>query len=107
MSLNIQEMLEGSPITSEMIEAVIEQVEERLKKEPKNRTLKKAKRQLEQDLLPRKKKYEEYKKALGERNSFSKTNPDATFMRMKDNHMKNGQLKPGYNVQVGTVGVCV
>ena len=99
---DFQEKLEASPITSERIEAVIEQVEERLKKEPKNRTLKKAKRQLEQDLLPRKKKYEEYKERLGERNSFSKTDPDATFMRMKDDHMKNGQLKPGYNVQIGT-----
>lgn len=39
----------------------------------------------------------------GERNSYSKTDPDATFMRMKEDHMKNGQLKPGYNVNVATV----
>ncbi len=39
---------------------------------------------------------------LGEWNSYSKTDPDATFMRMKEDHMKNGQLKPGYNVQIGT-----
>lgn len=32
----------------------------------------------------------------------SKTDPDATFMRMKEDHMKNGQLKPGCNVQIGT-----
>ena len=31
---------------------------------------------------------------------YSKTDPDATFMRMKDDHMGNGQLKPGYNVQI-------
>ena len=37
----------------------------------------------------------------GERNSCSKTDPDATFMRMKEDHMLNGQLKPGYNLQVG------
>ena len=37
----------------------------------------------------------------GERNSCSKTDPDATFMRMKEDHMMNGQLKPGYNLQVG------
>ncbi len=30
------------------------------------------------------------KKVLGERNSFSKTDPDATFLQMKDDHMKNG-----------------
>ena len=35
-----------------------------------------------------------------DRNSYSKTDPDATFMRMKDDHMQNGQLKPGYNVQI-------
>jgi transposase len=34
-----------------------------------------------------------------DRNSYSKTDKDATFMRMKDDHMLNGQLKPGYNVQ--------
>lgn len=39
----------------------------------------------------------------GERNSYSKTDPDATFMHMKEDHMKNGQLKAGYNVNVATV----
>lgn len=43
---------------------------------------------------------ENSKELLGEgRNSHSKTDPDATFMHMKDDHMRNGQLKPGYNVQ--------
>ena len=49
-------------------------------------------------------RWEQYEEALeimgSDRNSFSKTDPDATFMRMKDDHMKNGQLKPGYNVQI-------
>ena len=46
----------------------------------------------------------EYTKKLhicGERNSYSKTDPDATFMRMKEDHMLNGQLKPAYNLQHG------
>jgi len=34
------------------------------------------------------------------RNNYSKTDVDATFMRMKDDHMRNSQLKPGYNVQI-------
>ena len=34
------------------------------------------------------------------RNNFCKTDPDATFMHMKDDHMRNAQLKPGYNVQI-------
>ena len=37
----------------------------------------------------------------GERNSCSKTDPGATFMRMKEDYMMNGQLKPGYNLQIG------
>jgi transposase len=35
------------------------------------------------------------------RNSYSRTDKDATFMRMKDDHMRNNQLKPGYNIQIG------
>ena len=38
------------------------------------------------------------------RNSYSKTDPDATFMHMKEDHMRNSQLKPGYNVQIGVEG---
>lgn len=47
-------------------------------------------------------KYEHQEKTLGNRNSYSKTDPDATFMRMKEDHMLNGQLKPGYNWQIST-----
>lgn len=48
--------------------------------------------------------YEEHLNILGERNSYSKTDNDATFMRLKDDHMRNGQLKPAYNVQCATNG---
>lgn len=47
-------------------------------------------------------KYNKQEAILKERNSYSKTDPDATFMRMKEDHMKNGQLKPGYNLQIST-----
>lgn len=47
-------------------------------------------------------KYEQQEKTLGNRNSYSKTDTDATFMRMKEDHMLNGQLKPGYNWQIST-----
>ena len=58
------------------------------------------KRDEEKELLERWESYEQKKEILGEkRNSYSKTDPDATFMHMKDDHMRNGQLKPGYNVQ--------
>lgn len=46
-------------------------------------------------------KYKENFEILGEdRNSYAKTDIDATFMRMKDDHMMNGQLKPAYNIQI-------
>lgn len=48
--------------------------------------------------------YESHLKIMGERNSYSKTDQDATFMRLKDDHMKNGQLKPAYNIQCATNG---
>ena len=48
-------------------------------------------------------RYDQQEKILGEgRKSYSKTDTDATFMRMKEDHMKNGQLKPGYNLQVSS-----
>ena len=54
------------------------------------------------ELRRRWREYEEKLAIMGDgRNSYSKTDPDATFMRMKDDHMGNGQLKPGYNVQIG------
>ncbi|WP_342580655.1 IS1182 family transposase [Ureibacillus sp. FSL W7-1570] len=56
------------------------------------------------DFILRKQKYQKALDILGERNSYSKTDPDATFMRMKDDYMKNGQLKAGYNVQIATEG---
>jgi outer membrane biosynthesis protein TonB len=63
-----------------------------------------ALKKLEEDCLPRQKKYEDQEQKLAGRNSYSKTDVDATFMRMKDDYMKNGQLKPGYNLQMGTEG---
>ena len=45
--------------------------------------------------------YDNHLDALGECNSYSKTDPDATFMRMKEDAMRNGQTKHGYNLQTG------
>ena len=49
-------------------------------------------------------RWEDYETSLAimgaDRNSYSKTDPDATFMRMKEDRMRNGQLKPAYNVQI-------
>ena len=48
--------------------------------------------------------YNQHLDTPGERNSYSKTDKDATFMRMKEDAMNNGQTKPGYNLQIGTEG---
>ena len=52
-----------------------------------------------------KRRLEEYREKLTtcgkERNSYSKTDPSATFMRVKNDYMGNGQLLPAYNIQIG------
>ncbi|WP_018922598.1 IS1182 family transposase [Salsuginibacillus kocurii] len=106
-------------ITSEQLQEAVHQVEEQLGKaeqavesaaDPEEkkvkkeelRTLRRMHKSMTSDYLPRLQKYEDHFATFGDRNSFSKTDRDATFMRMKEDHMKNGQLKPGYNVQAGT-----
>lgn len=54
------------------------------------------------EYLERLKKYAERIEICGEhRNSFSKTDHDATFMRVKRDYMGNDQLLPAYNMQIG------
>ncbi len=57
--------------------------------------------ELFQRFLDRQLLYDLHHSRFGSRNSYSKTDVDATFMHMKDDHMRNAQLKPGYNVQIG------
>ncbi|MGI6633897.1 MAG: IS1182 family transposase [Christensenellales bacterium] len=92
----------GKEIDSDAIQETANRINERLKKEPANKALKKAQKAIERDYLPRMQKYEQQEAVLEKRRSYSKTDTDATFMRMKEDHMRNGQLKPGYNVQTGT-----
>lgn len=68
----------------------------------KRRKLLNDARKLVEGYVARKKKYEQQIATFEGRNSYSKTDTDATFMRMKEDHMKNGHLKAGYNVQVAT-----
>lgn len=51
-------------------------------------------------LCNKRQEYDEKLAILGSRNSYSKTDHDATFMRLKEDHMLNGQLKPAYNIQL-------
>ena len=67
----------------------------------------KHKTQLQRDIeileeyIAKKTEYCSHLGKFGNRRSFSKTDTDATFMHMKEDYMRNGQLKPGYNIQIG------
>jgi len=87
---------------SRLLAEKLEEVKQVLEEHPDEKRLKKAAKQIENDYLPRAQKYEEQERKLAGRNSYAKTDVDATFMRMKEDHMRNGQLKPGYNIQMGT-----
>lgn len=67
----------------------------------KRKTLLQKSIEILEDYLSRLKKYNQQIHICGERNSYSKTDHDATFMRMKEDAMGNGQLKPAYNLQHG------
>jgi transposase len=87
-------------IDSAGLKEILSRLNEKLK-EPAKKQAKELEK-LQKEHLPKLEKYEQDLKTLGQRNSYSKTDPDATFMRMKDDHMKNGQLKPAYNAQIST-----
>lgn len=54
------------------------------------------------DCAEKERNYDKYLGLIGtNRNSMSKTDNDATFMHLKEDHMRNGQLKPAYNIQIG------
>lgn len=87
---------------SELKASLSKQPEAKTKEEKK--ALKRKERQIK-ELEKHKEKLSEYDSQLstiGERRSCSKTEKDATFMRMKEDAMNNGQTKPGYNLQIGT-----
>jgi len=103
-----EEILELNKLLEKELEKVEQDIEESSDKKnarplkKKRRSLKKHRNRMKKDFIPREYKYEEYYNTFDGRNSFSKTDKDATFMRMKDDHMMNGQLKAGYNVQIAT-----
>lgn len=108
---DLAELGEDITVTSEDIKEAAAKINEKLaeinhlddeKSKDVKKKLKKAQRQIEKDFLPRKEKYEKANATFKGRNSYSKTDEEATFMRMKEDAMLNGQLKPGYNIQVGT-----
>ena len=95
-----QEIETENEIDPEKLQNKIDKLNGRIKE--LNKSEQKAIKQLKEKDLPRLKKYKVQLKVMENRNSYSKTDTDATFMRMKDDHMRNGQLKPAYNVQIST-----
>lgn len=90
-----------SPLV-QRLEAKLAEVEQALAANPNRKDLRKAIRVLKHDYLPRAQKYAHQRQLLAGRNSYSKTDPDATFMRLKADQGPHGRPKPAYNIQIGT-----
>lgn len=99
---------EKMELTPEALDSLIGDLKDALEAEPRpadkeRKKLQREKKKRIKELEKHRDKLDEYDSRLeriGERNSMSKTDPDATFMRMKEDAMNNGQTKPGYNLQI-------
>ena len=89
-------------LSSSEIKEKVKEINQLLKTQNAPKSVQKKIKKLQKESLPKLEEYEKHLEILGDRNSYSKTDKDATFMRMKEDHMKNGQLKPAYNVQLST-----
>jgi len=90
-------------IDKQKVEQTIAKIDEALKDKPVSKQVKQKLNYAKKNWPAALDKYEQQEKIMGEqRSSYSKTDTDATFMRMKEDHMQNGQLKPAYNLQVST-----
>jgi transposase len=90
-------------ISKEVIQKTVAQIDAKLSGNDKASSKAKAKlRYIKNNFVTNLEKYEQQEAILGNRNSYSKTDTEATFMRMKEDHMQNGQLKPAYNTQIST-----
>ena len=89
-------------LTAEEVAKRVGRIREKVDADNLSKEDRKALKQIETDAVPRMNRYKEQLETMGSRNSYSRTDPDATFMRMKEDAMLNGQLKPGYNVQIST-----
>jgi transposase len=101
------ELQDITPTTFEKIDAqkitdTIAKINEALKDKPVSKKVSQKLKYAGKNWPSNLEKYDKQEKILQGRNSYSKTDPDATFMRMKDDHMRNGQLKPAYNWQIST-----
>ena len=92
-------------INSERLKKKIDELNQRLREKAQKKETRQAMKKLEKDCLPRLEKYEQQEETLAGRNSYAKTDEDASCMRMKeDRGAKRPWPKPAYNVQIGTEG---
>jgi hypothetical protein len=84
-----------------MLHKKIDELNQKLRNLPEESELKAAVEKIEQNYLPRQRKYEEQERKLGGRNSYAMSDEDATSMRMKeDRGAEKPWAKPAYNVQL-------
>lgn len=96
------EPLSFKPIDKEKVEQTIKNIEEAIKDKEVPKKIKEKLKYAKKNYPNKLEEYQAKETILEGRNSYSKTDTDATFMRMKEDHMGNGQLKAGYNVQIST-----
>ena len=102
---NLEELGEENQVTAEKVRQKVDEINQRLRETPEDRSLKKAVQTLEEKHLPRLEKYEKQERLLDGRNSYSKTDPEASSLRMKEDRAARKPLaRPAYNVQMGTEG---
>jgi transposase len=89
-------------IDSKNVKATIDKIDAALKEAEVSKEVKQKLNYARSHWPARLKQYAKQEKILAGRNSYSKIDTGSTFMRMKEDHMGNGQLKPGYNVQIST-----
>ncbi len=104
---DLEEMGGSGGIDAEKLEKKIAELNQRLKEKPEDKKLAKAVKVMYKDYLPRQRRYEEQERKLAGRSSYSKTDEDATFFRMKEDRGAEKPLpKPAYNVQPEQWAVC-
>lgn len=101
-AIETQENPVAEEITVEDVVKRVERIKAKVDKANLSKEEHKTIKQIETDAVPRLNRYKEQLETMGSRNSYSKTDPEATFIRMKEDAMLNGQLKAGYNAQIST-----
>ena len=96
------ETIDFKEADSEKVTQTIEKINEVLKNKKVPSKIRQKLNYAKKNWATNLEKYKKQQEILEHRNSYSKTDTDATFMRMKDDHMRNGQLKPAYNLQIST-----